>query len=315
VSGRPVRTVFLGSGGFAVPVLAVVAERPDLELAAVVTAPPRPVGRRQAITPTPVGAWAAERGLPIMSPSRLRDEASVAALRELAPGLLVLADYGQIVPKSVLDLPRHGALNLHPSLLPRHRGAAPIQATILAGDEQAGVTLMVMDAGLDSGPIVAQRAEPLTGRESAPELERRLAQLAARLLDEALRPWLDGRLAARPQSTDGVTMTRPLRRDDGRLDPHRPVSELERQVRALQPWPGTFVETPAGRLAVRAAQLSDDAASDRGELVGLVGLSGGRLGLATTDGVLELLEVQPPGGRPMTGAELLRGRPGLLTVG
>jgi methionyl-tRNA formyltransferase len=315
VSSRPVRTIFLGSGQFAVPILAAAAEHRSLELAAVVTAPPRPVGRRQEPAATPVGEWAAERGLPLLTPGRLRDEDSVASLRELSPELLVLADYGQIVPQAVLELPRHGALNLHPSLLPRHRGAAPIQAAILAGDDETGVTLMLMDAGLDSGPIVAQAKQRLVGSETAPDLEELLAIRAAELLGESLPGWLTGSIPAHPQPSEGVTMTRPLRREDGRLDAStRPASEIERRVRALQPWPGTFLDTPGGRLVIRSVRVDTTDVGRAAAPGALVALEGGRLGLRAADGVLELVEVQPAGGRPMSGADLLRGRPGLLTV-
>ena len=160
----------------------------------------------------------------------------------------MLADYGQIVPAALLD-PPFGALNLHPSLLPRHRGASPIPAAIVAGDRETGVTLMRMDAGLDTGPIVAVERLPLAGSETAPELEARLADLAADLLARSLEPWLRGDLPATPQPEEGATLTRPLRREDGRLDPALPAADLERRVRAYLPWPGTFLEV--GRRAPR----------------------------------------------------------------
>ena len=165
----------------------------------------------------------------------------------LEPELAVLADYGQLVPAPILELP-HGALNLHPSLLPRHRGATPIPATILAGDATTGVTLMRMDAGLDTGPIVAQERRRLDGDETAAELEADLAERAAGLLTRSLDPYLAGELIPHPQPDEGATLTRPLRRDDGRMDPTRPAVDLERQVRAYQPWPGSYLVTPAGRL-------------------------------------------------------------------
>jgi methionyl-tRNA formyltransferase len=304
-NGDLVRAVFLGSGTFAVPVLRRLASHPDVTLVGIVTAPERPVGRHQVLAPTPVGLLAAELGLePVLTPSRLREPASVDAIRSLAPDLAVLADYGQIVPQPLLEL-RHGALNLHPSLLPRHRGASPVPATILAGDTLTGVTLMRMDAGLDTGPVVAQSRFALDGTERADELEAELADEAAILLADHLGPWLDGELEAVPQNADGATLTRSLRREDGRLDPARPAGELERQVRALQPWPGTFVDSPFGRIKVFASEvLPSLPAQQPGELVddGLDGLA-----LVTGSGRLRLLEVQPAGGRRMTGSELARG--------
>src|SRR6185369_3249143 len=175
---EPVRTVFLGSGRFAQPILGRLAAHPAIDVVAVVTAPPRPVGRRQFETPTPVESTARELGLDVLTPARLRDPAALADILGLEPALVVLADYGQIVPGELLDLP-FGALNLHPSLLPRHRGATPIPAAILAGDRETGVSLMQMDAGLDTGPIVAVEHVSLAGDETAPALEARLAIIAA----------------------------------------------------------------------------------------------------------------------------------------
>jgi methionyl-tRNA formyltransferase len=298
--------VFLGSGAFGAPALRRLAVHPAIALVGVVTAPPRPVGRRQVLTATPIGSLAAELGLtPVLSPPRLRAPEAVDAVLALRPGLAVLADYGQIVPAALLDLP-HGALNLHPSLLPRHRGASPIPATILAGDPLTGVTLMRMDAGLDTGPIVARTRFALDGTERADELEAALAEEAAILLAERLQPWLRGELDAVPQPTGGATLTRPLRRDDGRLDPTRPALELERQVRAYVPWPGSFVEVAGERLAVGTATL---AAAQPGDVPGrLVAHGAGSIALTTTDGRLVLDTVTPPGRRPMSGADYRRGR-------
>jgi methionyl-tRNA formyltransferase len=246
-------------------------------------------------------------------PRRLRDPVAINGVVRGKPDLLVLADYGQIVPVEVLELPRFGALNLHPSLLPRHRGASPIETTILAGDSETGVSLMKMDAGLDTGPLIAQRHMPLSRSETAPELEALLAGVAAELLTESLGPWLAGEIAPVAQSADGVTLTRPLRRDDGRLDPGAGIDFLDRQIRAYQPWPGTFVDTVEGRVKIWDARpLEAGSSRTPGQMVRL---PANRLALAARDGLLELVEVQPAGGRRMTGAELLRGRPALAGSG
>lgn len=299
---RPVRTVFLGSGGFAVPILHTVAGHPTLDLVAVVTAPARPAGRRGDLRPTPV-AEATNPGVAILTPLRLRDQAAIDAVLALSPDLLVLADYGRIVPTALLELP-HGALNLHPSLLPRHRGASPVPATILAGDPETGVTLMRMDAGLDTGPIVAAERIALDGTETAPMLEARLAILGADLLARSLAPWLAGTLLSIPQPLEGATLTRPLRREDGRLDPARSAIELERAVRAYRPWPGTFVETDAGRLTILGAEVDPAGTTPPGRL--------DPGGLGTAQGTLRLMEVQPAGGRPMPWAAYVRGRPAVV---
>lgn len=309
------RTVFLGSGGFAVPILEALAEAPDVELVGVITTPPRPAGREGYLAATPVESRARRLGLHVLAPERLRDFICRIAIEALEPGLMVLSDYGRIVPQELLDIPPGGALNLHPSLLPRHRGAVPIPAAIMAGDTETGVTLMRMDAGLDTGPIVAQARVPLRGDEDTPGLEEQLSRVAATLLLESLPGWLSGELRETPQPTEGATLTRPFRRTDGLLDPTRPGVELERQVRALRPWPGTYLERPEGRLIVHEASLPDGAAppgTRPGDLVTVGEGRATRLALVTRDGLLGLDVVQPAGKGRMTGAELARGRPGWI---
>jgi methionyl-tRNA formyltransferase len=297
---RPVPAVFFGSGAFAVPILDALARAPETTLLGVVTAPPRPAGRHHLPTETPVARQAAALGLPIHADPVAAPPAD----------LIVLADYGRLLPAAVVDAPRHGALNLHPSLLPRWRGATPVARAIAAGDAITGVSLMRMDAGLDTGPLVAQRETPIEPGETTPELEARLATIAAALLLDRLGPWLRGEAAARPQPGVGVSVARQFRRDDGRIDVGRPVAELERQVRAFQPWPGSFVDTTAGRLTLwRVRPEVSPPAGD--PPAGTVVARGPGLALVVGDGSLLLEEVQLAGGRRMTGAELRRGHPGL----
>ncbi len=312
MSGRPeppddgrVRAVFLGSGAFAVPALGRLAEHPLVRLVAVVTAPPRQAGRGGQWRLTPVDEAArALHVAPILTPPRLRHPDAIEAILALRPDLAILADYGQIVPPPLLDL-RLGALNLHPSALPRFRGASPIPATILAGDATAAVTLMRMDAGLDTGPVVARADVALAGDETAPELEARLAELGASLLDASLPAWIDGTLPATPQAEAGVILTRPLRREDGRLDPARTATELERHVRAYVPWPGSHLELPEGRLVVSRARVAPAAPAD---VPGAIVVEGREPALATAAGRLVLERVTPEGRKPMRGEDWLRGR-------
>jgi methionyl-tRNA formyltransferase len=305
-SDRPVRTIFFGSGGFGRPTLDALVDAPGVEVVAVVSAPDRPAGRRQDLNPVPIAARARELGLRLLQPPRLRASDAMAEVASLDARLGVLADYGQIVPSAVLDLFPLGILNVHPSLLPRHRGASPIPATILAGDRETGVSLIRMDAGLDTGPLVAVERWPLRGDETAPNLEARAASAGGALVALTLRPWIAGKIRSEPQDEAAATPTRPLRREDGRLDPTRSATVLERQVRAYAPWPGSFVETEPGRLIVHRARVEPGPAGAAGTFG-----PGPDLRLATGDGWLVLETVQLAGGRPMPGSALLLGRPAL----
>ena len=298
------RTVFIGSGGFGRETLWRLGEHPDVALIGVVTAPPRAAGRGGRTSVTPIHEAARHLELrPILTPARLRDASALDDVLALSPDLIVLADYGQIVPPRLLEL-RHGALNLHPSLLPRYRGATPIPAAIVAGDTETGVTLMRMDAGLDTGPIVAQVRVPLEGDETTPLLEETLELEAASLLTQYLGPWLRNKISATPQPDAGATVTRPLRREDGRLDPSRPAHELERKVRAYQPWPGSFVETDLGRLIVWRAE--PEAGTTPAGIFDETGLGTGDRSR------LRLREVQPAGGNRMSWDAFVRGRPTIV---
>lgn len=305
----PVRMVFFGSGAFAVPILEALGEAPGIDLVAVVTTPDRPAGRHGRLAATPVAVRAEALGVAVLRPSSLRAPDAAREIATLGPELAVLADYGRIVPPDVLALPRLGFLNVHPSLLPRHRGATPIAGAILAGDAATGVTVFRMDAGLDTGPIVSQVEWPLPADATAAEVEAESARRGADLLRATLQGWLAGDRRATPQVEAAATLTRAFRRGDGRLDPSLPASMLERRVRALAPWPGTFLETAEARLAVLRAAV---AAGEPGDPSGALVADGDGLALATADGRLRLLEVRLAGGRDMSGAELRRGRPALV---
>jgi methionyl-tRNA formyltransferase len=306
---RPAAVAFFGSGSFGIPILDALASMPDVRLVGVVSVPDRPAGRGARSVSPPLAERARTLGLAILQPARLRDPAAVAAVAALGPDVAVLADFGRLVPPEVLAVPARGFLNLHPSLLPRHRGATPIQATILAGDREAGVSLFEMDPGLDTGPVVAQVAWSLGGHETASELEAEAAHRSAELLREALGPWLAGERLARPQAADGATLTRLLAREDGRLDPNHDAAELERRVRAFTPWPGTFIEPAGVLLAVLRAEV---AASDAEDRLGTLVADGRGLALTTAAGRLRLLEVRPAGGRTMSAEALRNGHPTLV---
>ena len=245
------RVAFLGTGAFGVPLLGRVADLAD-ELV-VVSQPDRPAGRRLQLRATPIAVAARERGLPVLTPSRLRAAEARDALRGWRPDGVVLAAYGQLVPDDILALAARVPLNVHPSLLPRHRGAAPVAGTILSGDAEGGVTLMIMTRELDAGPIVRQWARPLNGRETTPELEAALADLAADVVPPVLEEWAAGPLSAEPQDERTATHVHPFTRADGWIEWRRPAVEIDRQVRALQPWPGAWTTIDDRRVHVRRA--------------------------------------------------------------
>lgn len=246
------RVCFLGTGAFGVPLLARVAERADDLL--VVSQPDRPAGRRLQLRATPVASFAREHGIQVLTPNRLRSDEARHALAGWAPDGMVLVAYGQLVPQDLLDLGSRPPLNVHPSLLPRHRGAAPVAGTILAGDMEGGVTLMVMTAELDAGPTVARWPVPLAGRETTPELESALADLAAEVVPPVLDRWASGPLETAPQDDRAATYVHPFTRADGWIDWRRPAVEIDRQVRALQPWPGAWTTVDGRRIHLRRAR-------------------------------------------------------------
>jgi methionyl-tRNA formyltransferase len=295
------RIAFLGTGGFGVPLLARVADLSDELL--VVSQPDRPAGRRLEPRPSPVSAFARTAGLRLETPLRLRSAAGRAVLHDFAPDGLLLVAYGQLVPADLLSAFRLPPLNVHPSLLPRHRGAAPVAATILAGDEEAGLSLMVMTPELDAGPIAEQWRVALTGRETAPQLEARLASMAASVVPPVLAGWMQGRLRTAPQDEAAASVVRPFGRASGQIDWQRPAVEIERQVRALQPWPGAWTTAGGRRLHIRAARpLVDDAGRAPGTLI-----DGSTVTVASGGGVLALETVQPEGRGPMPAADWRRG--------
>jgi len=306
---QKVRTIFFGSGAFAVPALEALRNLPQIDLVAVISAPDRPAGRGGRLSATPLAARARGLGFPLRQPERVRADDSVAALIDLRPGLILLADYGQLIPRPLLELPPHGFLNLHPSALPRWRGASPINAAIAAGDLISAVSLIVLTERLDAGPIVANIPLALRSDDTAASFEARAALAAAELVRRALPEWLSGRLRPIPQDEERATICRPLRRSDGLLDPMRPALDLERQVRAYQPWPGSYLEAPSGRLIVWRARVAESEAGDRPGR--LLSTSGGGLAFAVMGGRLSLEEVQLPGGRRMSATELRRGHPEL----
>ncbi len=294
----------MGTPEFAIPALDKLSTH--YPVVGVVTQPDRRAGRGRRMSAPPVKDLALAEGIPIFQPERLRNLEAVERVRAWSPDLIVVAAFGQIVPAEILELPEHGVLNIHPSLLPRWRGAAPIQAAILEGDPVTGVTIMQLDEGLDTGPVIAQREVAIRPMETAGDLEERLAQIGADLLIEILPGYLAGRLAPRPQPEEGVTMIRRLSKEAAELEWERPAQELARQVRAFAPQPGAYTFWDGERLKVLQAKsvraLEPEAAP------GTVYEWEDRPAVVTGEGSLILLQLQMAGKRPMGGDAFLRGR-------
>jgi methionyl-tRNA formyltransferase len=294
------RIVYMGTPDFAVGPLAALIEAGH-QVCCVYSQPPRPSGRGHKVTPSPVHAFAEARGIEVRTPRRLRAAEDQAAFAALKADVAIVAAYGLILPKPVLDAPKFGCINIHASLLPRWRGAAPIQHAILAGDAESGVTVMQMDEGLDTGAMLLKGQVAITGETTATSLHDALANMGSRLIVEAIAELEAGTLVATPQPESGVTYAAKLSRDDGRLDWRRPADALERQVRALTPWPGTWFLHGDTVLKVSAAETVAEAGGQPGAVID------DALTIACGQGGLRLLRVQRPGKAPMAAADLLRG--------
>ena len=290
------RIAFMGSPDFSVPALRALHEAGH-EIAAVYAQPPRPAGRGQKDHPCPVHHAALELGLPVRTPARVRkDVAEHEAFAALDLDAAVVAAYGLILPKPMLEAPKRGCLNIHASLLPRWRGAGPIQAAILAGDAESGITIMRMEEGLDTGPMLLKEAVPIGPRTTTPELHDALSEVGARLILRALAE----NPPAVPQPEEGVTYAPKISKEDGRLDWSQPAAALERRVRALTPWPGSFFTHGMEVIRVSAAEVVDGSGAP-----GTV-LDGGPT-VACGEGALRLLRLQRAGRAAMGAADFLRG--------
>jgi len=319
------RIVFMGTPEFAVVSLAALVEHAapgrlvadGLDIVAVVTRPDKPAGRGRAVAVSPVKRYALDHGLPVWQPGSLRRAENQEQIRQLAPDVIVVAAFGQILPAEVLALPPRGCLNIHASLLPRHRGAAPISAAILAGDAETGVSIMLMDAGIDTGPVLSQRALPIAPDDTTGTLTAKLARLGAELLIETLPRWLAGDLEPQPQDEARVTYAPALVKEQGHIDWSQPAAIIARQVRAYQPWPGAAT-TWQGRLLkiIRAQPLPPDANQQTERMPGRVVVasspSGRALIVSCGTDALRLEVVQLEGRRAMSADEFLRGYPGIV---
>lgn len=299
------RIVFMGTPDFAAPILQMLIQ--TRQVVGVVTQPDKPAGRGKQLRPSPVKVIAQAAGIPLYQPKSLRSEAAAAPLRAWQPDIIIVAAFGQILRRRVLDLPPRGCLNVHASLLPRWRGASPIQRAILAGDAETGVTLMRMDAGLDTGPMLAKQAIPIHADETAASLHDRLAKLGAEMLESRLDDILHGRLPPIPQNDDDSTYAPMIKKEEGRLDWTKTAAELERRIRAMTPWPGAFTEWDGRLLKILSAQVVGGPLPP-GE-PGEVAMGGGTAVIHAGEGGIRPTKLQLAGKRAMSAADFLRGRP------
>ena len=306
MSRDPLRAVFMGTPAFAVPALRALVERGHV-VAGVYTQPDRRAGRGRKLAASLVKIFAEEHGLPVFQPRSLRQDVAAARseLADLAPDVVIVVAYGLFLPDEVLRLPRLGCLNIHPSLLPRHRGPSPVATAILDGDETSGVTIMLLDEGMDTGPILAQRETRISADETAEELTERLFELGSELLVDTLDQWERGQIVPTPQNDEEASVTKRLEREDGRIDWSQSAEDIARRVRAFTPWPGTFTTWRSRTLKILRARPMD------GHLDGAPGtvvrLDDSTIAVLTGSGAVEVQSLQMEGRRATGATDFVRG--------
>ncbi len=307
---NPTRVVFMGTPEFAVPSLRALAADSRFKLTGVVTQPDRPAGRGQSLRQSAVKQAALTLDLPIFQPQSLKKEAAMDELSQWQADIMVVAAYGQILKQRVLDMAPHGCVNVHASLLPKWRGAAPIQYAIRAGDEETGVTIMKIDIGLDSGPMLAKRAIPITRQDTASTMHDKLAELGADLLLDVLPDYLMGGITPKPQPEDGVTFAPTLRKTEGEIDWSQSAAEIDRLVRAFDPWPGTYTFYEGKRLNILSGSPLPNVSHKA--LHGTLIRHHDQYAVATGSGIYLLRNIKPAGKKAMTATAFAKGRPDAL---
>ncbi len=305
----PLRIVFMGTAELSCASLEKLSGDNQFQVVAVVTQPDKPKGRDLKLTPSPVKVLAEKLNLPVLQPLKARDEKFIAELRGLKPDLMVVVAYGQILPQSLLDVPAHGCLNVHTSLLPKYRGAAPIQWAIADGNAETGVTIMQMDAGLDTGPVLSVRRTPILPTDDSQVLHDRLAQLGAELLIETIPAYVAGTIRAQPQPAEGSTYAAKIKKEDGKIDWSQPAEKIWNRLRAFSPWPGgfTFLQAePKPQLLKIWKAEPVEKSGGAGEV-----LSADKTGIIVGCGqnALRILELQREGGKRLTAEQFLAGVP------
>ncbi len=296
---KKIKTILIGTSEFAEKIFRTYLN--TYSTIAVITTPDKPVGRKQTLTPSPVKKWALENKLPV---------SQLEKIGELKPDLIIVAAYGQIIPKEILDIPKHGALNIHPSLLPKYRGASPIQTAILNGDEISGVTIMLMDEKMDHGPIVASTKFQISNKPTYEELSKKLADAGAKLLIKTLPDWINGKIKAKLQNHSKTTFTKIIKKEDGKIDWNKSAEEIERQIRAFHEWPTAYTFWNNKQLKILDAGISTKKTNKK---IGEVFLADNKeLIIQTGNGALILKQVQLEGKRLMPTKNFLNGHPKII---
>jgi methionyl-tRNA formyltransferase len=305
------RVVFMGTPEFAVSSLEHLVLN-QYQVVAIYTQPDKPAGRGRALVSSPVKRAAIAQELPVVQSASFKQPEAVAQLADLHPDVIVVAAFGQILPRAVLDIPAYGCVNIHPSLLPRFRGVSPVAAAILSGDEFTGVSIMLLDEGVDTGPVLARAQIPISPLDTTGSLTAGLSLIAAHLLLEALPSWLRGEITPRPQDEAEATYSGMLSKEEGEVNWHLPAVDIWRRVRAFQPWPGCYTTWQGRQLKIiEAVPLSGERSLEAGQAVAL-NKEGAAFGVGTGDGVLGVLRLQLEGKRAMSAAEFLRGQRRLI---
>lgn len=296
--------IFMGTPEFSVPTLEALINSDDFLIRAVVTQEDKPVGRTQTLQAPAVKICAEKYNIPVLQPKKIKELST--ELEKLAPDLIVVLAYGQIIPQNILDIPKFGCLNIHASLLPKYRGAACLQAAILNGDQETGLTIMKMEAGLDTGPILEQFFIPLTGQENIEELHDQAAATSGKIIVQVLKDYLAVKLIAKVQDDNLSSYVKTIKKEDGRLDFKKSAIELERQIRAFHPWPGSFALTEDGKM-LKIGTVAHEIFSEAGHLPGELFLDNQELMLATANGALQIESLQLTGGKMMKTKEFVTG--------
>lgn len=307
-----IRTVLIGTPEFAERIFkkSYPAMQDKFEIIAVITAPDKPVGRKQELVPSPVKKWALENNLKVLQPEKIRDPEWIKKIQELAPELIILTAYGQIIPKEILNTPKYGALNIHPSLLPQYRGASPIQATILNGDEISGVTIILMDEEMDHGDIILKSKIQMSNKITYKELSDRLADLGADLLIKTLPNWVQGEIKAQAQNHSKATFCKIIKKEDSKTNWNKSAQEIERQVRAFRQWPTVYTFWNGKQIKILEADgINKNTEHKPGEIF----LDENKnLCVQASDGILILKQLQLEGKKPMSARDFLNGHPEII---